>query len=82
MDGNKSVTAVFTEIPTVVQVQEEPVPQSGEVTEPESEEVVVEEEVPAAPAQLPKTGGIPGVVLYGLGGLISAAGLVLRKKFK
>lgn len=42
--------------------------------------VIVDEEIPAAPAELPKTGGVPEVLFYGFGGLISAAGVMIRRK--
>lgn len=36
----------------------------------------------ALPVSLPETGGIPAGSLYGLGSLLTAAGLFLRKKYK
>ena len=43
------------------------------------EEVVLDEEVPLADA-LPKTGHLPVELFFGIGGLISAAGIYLKKK--
>jgi LPXTG-motif cell wall-anchored protein len=84
MDTNKRVTAVFTEIQTVIiPVPVEPAAQAPAVTPPaEVPQMteVTEEVLPAGPAALPKTGGIPAGVLYGIGGLITAAGLLIRKK--
>ncbi len=43
------------------------------------------EAIPAGdvlPESLPQTGGIPAGSLYGLGGILTAAGLFLRKKYK
>ncbi len=81
MDSNKSVTAVFSQITTVV--NDEPAPQAP-VSEPQIVEMD-EEETPAAPAdvtELPKTGGVPATVFYGLGGFIAAMGVALRSKTK
>ncbi len=36
----------------------------------------------ALPESLPQTGGIPAGSLYGLGGILAAAGIYLRKKYK
>ncbi len=78
MNGNKSVTAVFTEI---VEEEEEPTP-AAPASEPETTDVE-EEAAPAAPVdELPKTGGVPAGIFYGLGGLIAAAGVILKKKNK
>ena len=51
------------------------------VIEPQFVEIA-DEEIPAAPAELPKTGGVPAVIFYGFGGLISAAGVMIRRKIK
>ncbi len=83
MDGNKSVTAVFTEIPVIIPV--EPAAAAPAIEEPVSEpqiEEIAEEEAPAAPAELPKTGGVPAAVFYGLGGFIAVMGVALRSKTK
>lgn len=84
MDGNKSVTAVFNQI--VAAIKQEPAAQAPVAQTPaviESQvEVTVNEAIPEAPAQLPKTGGVPEVMLYGLGGLISAIGVMIRRKTK
>jgi len=45
-------------------------------------EIMAEESAPVAPASLPKTGGVPSAVFYGLGGLICTAGVLIRKKLK
>ena len=117
MDGNKSVTATFTEIiiPPVEPTTEPPAVLPTEVptepsTEPETVEVddeevalgattmtdidqfltalpaiepetveVDDEETPLADA-LPETGQLPSEVFFGIGGLISAAGALLKKK--
>jgi LPXTG-motif cell wall-anchored protein len=51
------------------------------VTEPQFE-VIADEPIPVAPVELPKTGGVPAVIFYGLGGLISSAGIMIRRKIK
>ncbi|NLV35070.1 MAG: LPXTG cell wall anchor domain-containing protein, partial [Clostridiaceae bacterium] len=78
MNSNKSVTAVFTKIITL---EDEPTPEAT-ASEPEITELD-DEEAPAAPAdvtELPKTGGMPAGIFYGLGGLIAALGAMLRRK--
>jgi hypothetical protein len=70
------------------EVQPEQNPEICIEINPQTEEEIeiLDEQVPAgAPQQSPKTGGFPGVVLYGLGSLLMTSGLVLeckRKKYK
>ncbi len=66
----------------IVEIDDESTPESG-LSDP-NEEVITEgeESIPAAPAALPKTGGVPATAIYGLGGLVTAAGLMLRRKLK
>lgn len=86
MNGNKSVTAVFSRIATEEEeliMEEEPTPAVQEPELPIAE--IEDEEIPAATAdvtELPKTGGVPSMVLYGLGGLITAIGVAFGSKTK
>ena len=45
---------------------------------PIDDQIILDDQVPAGP--LPKTGGIPGLLLYGFGALLAGGGLVLRRK--
>lgn len=76
-------TAISTETSTVA-------PGSATATDPtiapdvvlNQEPIVIieDEEIPAGPAILPGTGGIPALVVYGLGGILAVSGIILRKK--
>ncbi|NJD01039.1 MAG: LPXTG cell wall anchor domain-containing protein, partial [Ruminiclostridium sp.] len=60
------------------QITEETIPQGGETTAETTIEIP-DPEVPAAPAELPKTGGIPAGIFYGAGLALSSAGLLIRR---
>ncbi len=63
-----------TPTPVVEEIPDEDVP--GGPAE------VEEEDVSGAPSKLPQTGGIPAEMIYGLGGLITAAGILIKSKLK
>jgi len=44
------------------------------------ETAVLDEAIPAGP--LPKTGGVPALLLYGLGTLLAGGGFALKRKEK
>jgi LPXTG-motif cell wall-anchored protein len=58
--------------PTPTPIDEEPTP-AGPVVE---ETPIIEEAIPAAP--LPQTGGIPSLLLYGIGALLTGGGAALK----
>ncbi len=62
----------------------EPVPAGPAATPGPTVEPLMEitEAVPAAPVTLPRTGGIPLGIFTGLGGMIAAAGVLLRRRIK
>jgi LPXTG-motif cell wall-anchored protein len=81
--GSRTLVAVFeedeveipeVEIPEAPEEPEEPV-----VEEPEEEIELEDPIVPTAP-ELPETGELPFTIFYGLGAMISAAGIVVGKK--
>lgn len=87
MDGNKSVTAVFRQIPdelpaltgpaseapAPVEVEEQSPPEGGSP----AVDTIVDEELPAA---LPKTGGIPALIFIGTGSALILAGIAAGMK--
>ena len=84
----ESTTETTTEATTEVTTEEtteiittEPVPLDLDIIfdEPETEELIVEEEVPLGDA-LPQTGQLPAALFYGLGSLLSAVGVYVRKR--
>ncbi|MGX8796610.1 InlB B-repeat-containing protein [Fusibacter sp. JL298sf-3] len=66
----------------------EPVVEETETTEetetpvevPEGEIVLIDETTPEGPAALPKTGQLPISLYFGIGSILSAAGVYLRRK--
>jgi hypothetical protein len=59
-----------------IDIDDEPVP-----TGPEDEITPADdEEIPIAPGDIPKTGGIHPAYFYGSGALVTAIGIILRKK--
>lgn len=72
-NNNDTVTVTDEIIP------ESPTTGAVEVVTPE--EIIIEDAaIPAAP--LPKTGGIPALLLYGVGALLAGGGFAMRKKEK
>ncbi|HAS74873.1 MAG TPA: hypothetical protein DCS67_12080 [Clostridiales bacterium UBA8960] len=73
------VTTETTEETTEI-ITTEPVPLNLDIIydEPEVEELT-EEETPLG-AGLPQTGQLPAALFYGFGGLISAAGVYIKKR--
>lgn len=73
-----------TPSPTPAEVKDQQVPEAPakvETPTTEQDNTIVDDSVPAAPiTELPKTGGMPAGVLYGLGGFITTAGVLLRKR--
>ena len=63
-------------------IEEEPIEEEviEEEIEEEPIEEIVEEEVPLAAPELPKTGGFAPELLYALGASLIATGLKIRKK--
>lgn len=63
------------------EITTEPVPLNLDIIydEPETEELIVEEEVPLGDA-LPQTGQLPAGLFYGFGSLLSAAGVYIRRR--
>jgi hypothetical protein len=69
-----------TNISSEQEIPEEPIP-VGIPTDVEQEPVAIEDEqIPEGLTALPQTSGIPAGILYGLGGLLAAAGMYIRKK--
>jgi uncharacterized repeat protein (TIGR02543 family) len=71
---------LIEEAPAAVEITEEQAP--GAPAVPIVEEPTIElaiEETPAGAATLPRTGGVPSEVLFGLGGLTTLLGAALRK---
>jgi fibro-slime domain-containing protein/LPXTG-motif cell wall-anchored protein len=64
------------------EIVEEPVPETPVTPEAidNGEQVILSEDVPAAP--LPKTGGVPSLLLYGLGALLAGGGAALKLRNK
>ena len=72
---------VIPEAPPVV--VEEPQPAAPEVPAAATDEIVLSEAVVAAGTpELPKTGGLPLALLFGMGGVLSATGLFMKKRRK
>lgn len=69
-------STTYNEQTTVIIDEDTP---GGSVKEATSNSVEIKEEVPAAPAKLPKTGGIPAEAFYVAGALIIVAALVLSR---
>lgn len=63
--------------PAGTTIVEEPVPESAPAVDVAE---VVEEDVPLSAPRLPKTGEIPAEVFYGLGSMMAALGVFLRRK--
>lgn len=66
-----------------IEVIEEEEPPLGptDPKDPEDEEVIIEEEeVPLGGAKLPQTGGLPPVLYYGTGAVLTMIGGILRRK--
>jgi len=86
MNSNKSLIARFELIPDEGPEEEEftdeETPQSGDVTEEEEEQVVLDQEVPYDGPTLPQTGGVPMELVIGAGFAFITAGISLRKKGK
>lgn len=90
--SNLSETVNFVNLKdeeTEVDIPEEEIPGGnpdlpGDITPEEEteEDIVLDDEIPAGPANLPKTGGIPAGLFYGLGSIISLAGVLTLKKKK
>ena len=71
------MTETLTEEETPLGEAEVVVPETI-IDEPE-EELLLEEEVPLGPA-LPQTGELPVEVFYGVGSILTAAGVYLKRK--
>lgn len=86
MNSNKLLIARFELIPDEGPEEEEftdeETPQSGDVTEEEEEQVVLDQEVPYDGPALPQTGGVPMELVIGAGFAFITAGISLRKKGK
>lgn len=87
VSSNKSIVARFSEPEVVEAFAQEPLPEDAAqiVAEPVAEateaEVIADEPV-ASSAELPKTAGIPVVLFYALGGVLTAIGLKGRASSK
>jgi LPXTG-motif cell wall-anchored protein len=51
---------------------------AGPAPDTDEEFIIEEEDIPAG--ALPKTGGIPAVLLFGIGALLVGGGLMLRRR--
>ncbi len=75
--GNNTTTITPEPTPEAVpEVIPEPVP----AVEPAPEPMIIEEVVPLGVPVLPKTGELPAELFYGLGGMITALGALLKRK--
>ena len=62
-------------------IADDAIPAASIPAAPIAEEIpILEEEIPEAP--LPLTGGVPAMLLFGLGSLLAGAGALLRRKEK
>jgi hypothetical protein len=63
-----------------IEIGEDEIP-GGETVENETdEEIILDDELPGAPAELPKTGDIPAFAFYSAGTIIAALGVQLKGK--
>ncbi len=76
---NGSLTVVYV-YDVVVETITEEEPPLGEATT-EAEEVIVDEGTPLGEA-LPQTGQLPPELYYGIGSIVTAAGVFLKRKNK
>jgi len=77
-----TLTVVVTPTPeAILESTPEPIAEGAAET-PVPEMQIADEPIPEAPVELPKTDGLPSTALYGLGGLITAAGLLLKRKLR
>jgi len=92
MNGNKTVKAVFEKIPEPEpepeppqETEEQEPPEESEVQEEpviEDQRVIEEEEETPVVPVLPKTGGIPAGLFYGIGGIVTVVGTLLSRKYR
>ncbi len=82
MTSNKSLIARFELIPVDVdeEITDDATPESGDTTDKDTDEVVLDQEVPYGGPSLPQTGGIPMELVVGAGFALITAGFSLKKK--
>ena len=79
VSGSLSVIYVYDVTGEIVTEEETPLGEAATEAPTVEEVIVPEEDTPLADA-LPKTGQLPPELFYGLGGLVSAAGVFLKKR--
>ncbi len=84
--GTPTVTTTTTTVdrdradPPVQTIPAEPTPLAAPVIAPEPTTAIPEEIIPLGVPVLPKTGEVPVEVFYGLGGMLTALGALLKRK--